>query len=115
MISTNYNEPPIIKREKKEVGFMVQIYCNAKHKTKDNLCSECCEFLTYAKDRLSNCPYQVKKPACGVCRLTCYYPEKKEKGLKIFYYSGPRMFYKHPILAIRHMIDAFNNPQKPDL
>jgi len=55
MISTNYKEPPIIKREKKEVGFMVQIYCNSKHKTKDNLCSECSEFLTYAKNRLSNC------------------------------------------------------------
>ena len=113
--SSSYSEPSIIKREKKAAEFSVQIYCNAKHKAHDDLCLECSEFLTYAKERLENCPYQTKKPACGVCDLSCYNPKKKEKGLAVFPYSGPRMFFKHPIVAIRHVIDAFNNPQKPDL
>ncbi len=109
------NEPAIIKREKKEVEFMVQIFCNAKHMTKDNLCLDCCEFLAYAKKRLDNCPYHAKKPACGICDLSCYEPKKKEKGLKVFTYSGPRMFFKHPVLAFRHLMDAFNQPKKPNL
>ena len=109
------DEPSIIKREKKEVEFMVQIYCNAKHKSNDNLCFECREFLAYAKERLNNCLYQSKKPVCGICDLSCYNQKKKEKGLEIFNYSGPRMFFKHPVLAFRHLIDAFNQPKKPEL
>ena len=108
-------EPSIITREKKAAEFMVQIYCKAKHKTKNNICLECDEFKNYAKERIENCPYQAKKPACGVCELSCYPPKEKEKAHKVFTYSGPRMFFKHPIVAIRHIIDAFNNSQKTEI
>jgi len=59
-------ELPIIKRGKKSAEFMVQIFCNAKHKTNDDLCLDYNVFLSYVKGRLDHCPYQTKKPACGV-------------------------------------------------
>jgi len=105
--------PLIIKRDIKMVEYMVEIYCKNRHDTKVHLCVDCEEFLEYAKDRLLGCPYQEGKTACGKCSLTCYDPENKEKAMKIFTYSGPRMLYKHPILAFHHMCDAFKEPKMP--
>lgn len=107
------DQPAIIKREKRTVEFMVQIYCNAKHRTKDDPCLECVEFLEYIKDRLDNCPFQAKKTGCGICGLSCYEPDKKDKGLEVFNYSGPRMFLRHPAISFRHLMDMFNQPNKP--
>ncbi|MCK5346806.1 MAG: nitrous oxide-stimulated promoter family protein, partial [Candidatus Heimdallarchaeota archaeon] len=67
----NDNEPLIIKREKKMVEFMVQIYCKGNHKTRGALCLECNEFLEYVKERLDRCPYQEGKTGCGRCGLPC--------------------------------------------
>ena len=106
--------PLIIKRDKKMVEYMVEIFCNNKHYTKDSLCVECEKFLGYVKDRLDRCPYQEGKTACGKCGLVCYDQKKKKKGLKIFTYSGPRMFYKHPKLAFHHLCDALKEPKKPE-
>ena len=107
-------EPSIITREKRTVEFMVQMYCNAKHDKKNGLCLECNEFLTYVKNRLESCPYQEKKTACGKCGLPCYEPQKKEKSLEVFTYAGPRMLFRHPILAIHHVLDSFKDPKKID-
>ena len=107
-------EPSIIKREKKTVEFMLQIYCGGNHKTRGALCLECQEFLDYIKNRLDNCPYGENKTACGRCGLTCYAPERKEKGVAVFTYSGPRMLVRHPILAFKHFLDGFREPKKLD-
>ena len=104
--------PLIIKRDIKMVEYMVEIYCKNIHDTKDPLCVECEEFLEYAKDRLQRCPYQEGKTACSKCGLVCYDSENKEKGTKIFTYSGPRMLYKNPKLAFHHMCDALKEPKK---
>ena len=108
-------EPRIISREKRTVEFMVQMYCNAKHDRKDGLCLECNEFLAHVKNRLERCPYQEKKTACGKCGLRCYEPQKKEKGFEVFTYAGPRMLFRHPILAIHHVLDSFKDPKKIDV
>ena len=106
------SEHPRIKREKKTIEAMVRIYCKNKHETKDGLCSECTEFLEYAKMRLDKCPFQEKKTTCGKCLVHCYQPQMKEKVKKIMRYSGPRMLLHHPALALHHVYDGFREPPK---
>ena len=102
-------QPSIIKREKKMVEAMVQIYCRNHHFTKNTLCSECITLMDYAKNRLDNCRYQEKKPVCGRCGLKCYNNKFKDSAEKMFMYSGPRMFFRHPILGFHHVCDSFKN------
>ncbi len=107
-----FEEHPRIRREKKTIGYMVKIYCKAKHDTSDELCPECGEFFEYAKFRLDNCPFQENKTTCGKCRIHCYKPDMKEKVKKIMRYSGPRMLLHHPSLALHHAVDGFKSPDK---
>ncbi len=102
-------EPDIITREKKMVEAMVKIYCKNHHDTKKALCSECAQIKDYAMNRLENCRYQEKKPVCGRCGLKCYNSTFRDKTEKMFTYSGPRMFFQHPILGIQHICDSFKN------
>jgi hypothetical protein len=50
-----------MKRERKTIGYMVDIYCKGHHGTHGELCSECQEFKDYAFMRLAKCPFQDKK------------------------------------------------------
>lgn len=106
------DEPNIITREKKMVNAMAKIYCEDHHNTNDSLCPECITIRDYALKRLENCPYQEKKPVCGRCELNCYNKKFKDKAEKLFTYSGPRMFFHHPILGIQHICDSFKNNNK---
>ena len=90
-------EHPRMKREKKTIQAMVKIYCKDKHNTKEKLCSECTEFVEYARIRLSRCPFQENKTTCGKCRIHCYKPGMREKAKTIMRYSGPRMLLHHRI------------------
>jgi len=108
-IGQNKAKPKIIVREKKMVQAMVQIYCQNHHQTKNSLCKKCNDLKDYAKDRLDNCRYQEKKPVCGVCGLKCYNAKFKDDSEKIFAYSGPRLFFKHPLLGFHHILDALRN------
>jgi hypothetical protein len=105
-------EHPRIKREKKTIEAMVNIYCKAKHESHRELCSECTEFLAYAKMRLDKCPFQEKKSTCGKCLVHCYKPDMREKVKRIMRYSGPRMLLHHPVLALHHAWDGRKKPQK---
>ena len=102
-------EPNIITREKKMVEAMVRIYCENHHNAKNSLCSECIDLQEYAKNRLENCSYQEKKPVCGRCGLKCYNNKFRDYAETIFMYSGPRMFFQHPILGIQHICNSFKN------
>jgi hypothetical protein len=102
---------PRIKREKKTINKMVHIYCKAKHGSpKNQLCDECNEFLSYAYTRLDKCPFQEEKPTCGKCLVHCYRPDMKQKVKKIMRYSGPRLLWKSPILALHHVFDGRKKP-----
>ncbi|PVX24452.1 MAG: nitrous oxide-stimulated promoter family protein [Candidatus Bathyarchaeum sp.] len=103
------DQPAIIKREKKMVEAMVQIYCESHHSTRKSLCSKCVDLKDYAKNRLENCRYQEKKPVCGRCGLKCYNNKFRDYAETVFMYSGPRMFFQHPILGLRHICDSFRN------
>lgn len=103
---------PRITREKKTIDAMVHVYCRGHHDTNgDELCTECAEFLTYAFLRLDNCPFQEEKPTCGKCLVHCYQPEMREKVKIIMRYSGPRMLWRNPGLALWHALDGRKKPQ----
>ncbi len=102
-------------RELKTINVMVGLYCVGHHKKsmpgQDNvrgqvLCAECYDLLEYAQKRLEKCPFQERKTACAICPVHCYKPEMREKVRAVMRYAGPRMIYRHPVLAILHIIDS---------
>ena len=68
--------------------------------------------LDYALCRVDRCPFGAEKPTCANCPIHCYRPERREKIQQIMRYAGPRMLLRHPILAIRHLLD--NRRSIPD-
>jgi hypothetical protein len=105
------NKHPRITREKKTIDRMVNVYCKGKHESKDQLCTECNEFLSYAHMRLDKCPFQEEKSTCGKCLVHCYQPVMREKAKKIMRYSGPRLLWRSPGLALHHAFDGRKKPQ----
>jgi hypothetical protein len=102
-----------MKREQKTVEHMIGIYCRDHHHTSGKhttrgykLCDECTELSEYARFRLKKCPFQENKTTCGNCPIHCYKPKMREKIREVMRYSGPRMMWQHPLLAIGHMIDG---------
>jgi len=98
---------PRIDRERSTIEVMVRMYCREHHQSPESMCEECSELMTYARKRLEKCPYQEDKPTCANCPIHCYTPERREQIKTIMRYSGPRMIFKHPIFAIRHIIDGY--------
>lgn len=94
------------EREKLIVSQMIGLYCRKKHKTASGLCCECSELDDYAKTRSEKCPFMETKTFCSNCRVHCYKPEMREKIRAVMRFSGPRMIFYHPILAVRHLIES---------
>lgn len=92
-----------IEWEKDTLGKMVRMYCRAKHQN-ENLCHECRELLVYSKKRLDLCRYGKLKPACGKCPVHCYKPIMRERVKEVMRYTGPRMIFRHPLDAFRHLM-----------
>jgi hypothetical protein len=103
-----------MKREKKTIAHMVQVYCKGHHRTHGEICPECTQFKEYAFMRLDKCPFQEKKSTCGKCLIQCYRPDMKEKVRKVMRYSGPRLLIYKPTLALHHAWDGRRNPPKLD-
>jgi hypothetical protein len=96
-----------IEREKRTIEKMVGLYCRAKHSHRNlSTCPECSTFLRYAHRRLDKCPYGDAKPTCSNCPIHCYKPAEKQQVAEIMRYAGPRMLFRHPILAIQHQFDG---------
>lgn len=92
-------------KEKYMVEEMIALYCRKNHNTKKyHMCNECFELAEYAKSRSDNCPFMEEKTFCSNCKVHCYKPEMREKIRKVMRFSGPRMIFVHPIMAIKHVI-----------
>lgn len=91
-----------VAREKRTIEAMIAIYCRAHHGAAPPLCAECRGLLDYAFCRLDRCPYGAEKPACADCPIHCYKPAMKDRVKAVMRYAGPRMLYRHPLLALRH-------------
>ena len=101
-----------IRREEKTIEAMVEIYCRDKHGNGEPPCSICEELMAYAKARLAACPYQETKTACAKCPTHCYKPAMRDKVKGVMRYSGPKMTYLHPVLALFHALYGFKEPRK---
>ena len=105
---------PRIEREKRTVGAMVHIHCRGKHGTRRGLCPECAELLEYSHARLDSCRFQEGKPTCGGCSVHCYRPDIRPRIREVMRYAGPRMLLRHPVMAVRHLLDGRRRPPDGD-
>ena len=105
------NQHGRMTREARTIEAMVSIYCHDKHGTRgDALCDECTKLVKYAGMRLEKCPYQEHKTTCTKCPTHCYKLDMREEVRKVMRYAGPRMIWKHPYLAIMHiLVDSRRN------
>ena len=93
------------EREKETVSLMIRLYCRKKH-GKKTLCPECAELDAYARLRSDKCPFMETKTFCSNCRVHCYKKDMREKIREVMRFSGPRMIFHHPIMAIRHVMES---------
>lgn len=94
------------EREKRTVSLMISIYCRKKHHNKGALCDECKALNDYAILRSDRCPFMESKTFCSNCKVHCYKPEMREKIREVMRFSGPRMIFYHPVMAVRHVIES---------
>ena len=94
-----------IEREKVTIHYMIRLYCRDHHHSEKNLCNECNELLAYALSRIEKCVFGKNKPVCSECKVHCYKKDMRERVRMVMRYAGPRMLFRHPVLAILHIID----------
>ena len=104
-----------IKRERKTVGIMIGIYCKGNHRAGaggvKELCQECTDLKKYANRKLDLCPYGEGKSSCLKCSIHCYGEKERERIRQVMRYAGPRMLLRHPVMAIRHILDGRRTTQ----
>ena len=88
-----------IEQEKEMITLMIEMYEKGNHE-------DLTELKNYAYQRIDRCPRKAEKTFCSSCLIHCYAPSYRQKIREVMKYAGPRMIYKHPIIAIRHMINT---------
>lgn len=100
------------EREKETVSLMIFIYCRKKHKTKEGLCKQCQMLNDYARMRSDKCPFMETKTFCSNCKVHCYKPDMRQKIKEVMRFSGPRMLWYHPVMAVHHVISSKREKRK---
>lgn len=93
------------EREKATVSLMIALYCRKKHGTR-TLCPDCAALDAYARQRSDRCPMMETKTFCSNCKIHCYRPEMRQRIREVMRFSGPRMIFRHPVMALRHVIET---------
>jgi len=102
------------QREKRTISQMVVIFCEGAHQREGRteraycgelLCPECLQIDSYAVLRTDQCRKMEIKTLCEDCENFCYEPAKRQSIREVMRYAGPRMMKRHPIAAIRHLIN----------
>lgn len=108
---------PRMTRELNTLAAMLRIYCHDHHRAatpdEHGLCAECGELLAYARKRLAGCPFGVDKPTCANCQIHCYGPKQRETVRVVMRHAGPRMLWRHPLLALAHLLVDGRRPAPP--
>jgi len=91
---------------------MVACYCQGQHGLRADVCPSCQELLDYARVRLSRCRFQQEKPNCAKCPVHCYQASYREQVKVVMRYAGPRMIWRHPWLALMHLLAAHRRSAK---
>ncbi len=94
---------PSLEKEKKVIQIMIGLYCKKNHHATE-LCEQCSQLMVYAFSRIDKCPFASEKPKCSKCLTHCFKNDKREEIKKVMRYSGPRMIYYHPVIAIKHLL-----------
>jgi len=96
--------PPNLRRDAATVAAMLDIYCAGTHGVpRDRLCESCVALLNYAHARLARCPFGAAKTTCRDCPIHCYRAAERAEMRSVMRYAGPRMLFRHPVAAIRHL------------
>jgi hypothetical protein len=112
-----------LEREARTLQALMACYCDGVHhrplKTEGSigefrpqpreLCDECGQLLTHALERLARCHFQADKPTCARCPIHCYGRQQRTQMQSVMRYAGPRLMWRHPILALRHMVDGWRS------
>lgn len=93
------------EREKRTVSLMIALYCRKNHGGK-SLCPECATLDAYARARSDHCPFMETKTFCSNCKVHCYRADMRQQIREVMRFSGPRMIFYHPLMAIRHLIES---------
>ena len=93
------------QKEIKVVHEMIAMYCHSHHQKK-GLCQQCQSLYEYAKSRSEHCPFMENKNFCSKCKVHCYKPDMQARIRQVMRYSGPRMIFHHPLLALWHVITS---------
>jgi len=102
-----------IKRERETVCAMIRIHCQGRHHRADGLCEQCSGLQEYALLRLDRCIFGEGKPTCANCPVHCYKRSRREQIKAVMRFAGPRMLWRHPMLAMRHWLDGFHRVSMP--
>ena len=100
---------PRLAREVATMAAMLRLYCHDHHgraAAVPGLCPDCAELQDYARKRLALCVYGPDKPTCVNCPIHCYGRRQREAMREVMRYAGPRMLWRHPVLAMAHLIDG---------
>jgi hypothetical protein len=95
-----------LAREKCTIRVILALHCRAHHAPDRDLCPDCDELLHYALCRLDRCPFGAAKTVCARCPIHCYSPSMRTRIRAAMRYAGPRMAWRHPLLALRHWFDG---------
>ena len=103
-------------RELKTIAAMLRMYCRGHgHQQRASLCASCSELLAYAARRTERCVFGDAKPTCANCLVHCYTADRREQVRIAMRWAGPRMLLRHPLLAVRHLIDGRRpSPRLPE-
>jgi Nitrous oxide-stimulated promoter len=93
------------RRELRTLEAMIAMYCR-RHHGGEALCAECTELGQYARRRLERCVFGDAKPTCANCTVHCYKADMRERVRTMMRWAGPRMLFRHPLIAAMHMIDG---------
>ena len=100
---------PRLRREQRTIEAMIHIWCEAHplhvRPRTGELCAWCEALFDYASYRLVKCPYGEEKPTCKKCPIHCYTRDMRELMHEVMRFAGPRMLFRHPVLAIWHFHD----------
>jgi len=106
------NTGPRIARERRTVRAMIEIFCRGHHGRQPSLCPQCQELWDYASRRLAFCRFGEDKPTCAQCPIHCYKQAMRDQIKAVMRYAGPRMLWRHPLLALLHSWDGWRSRRR---
>jgi len=94
-----------IPKEKENIKKTFMTYCHKHHNTGgDKLCPKCTALLATVMTKMNRCPYGITKPICDRCDRQCFGAKQNEEFNKIMSTSQRSMFFRHPVMTIKHKL-----------